>query len=269
MKIAPVLLLAGSLCVAGCERTDSIAHLFRSTDAWIDLTYGFGEETIYWPTGEPFDLEVVTAGLSEGGYYYASNNFSAAEHGGTHLDAPVHFAEGQDTAAEIPIDRLVGPAVVIDVSSEARADPDYLIGVDHIEAFETDHGPIPDGAIVLFRTGWGKRWPDREAYLGTDMTGPEAVPHLHFPGIDPATARWLVDRGAIDAVGIDTPSIDYGQSATFETHQILYGANIPGFENVANLESMPQTGGYVIALPMKIERGSGGPLRIVGVVPDR
>lgn len=120
---------------------------------------------------------------------------------------------------------------------------------------------------MLFRTGWGSRWPDRARYLGTTATGAAAVPQLHFPGIDSSAARWLVANRTIHAVGIDTPSIDRGQSKTFITHQILYGADIPGFENLANLDQLPDVGAYVIALPMKIEGGSGGPLRIVAVIP--
>ena len=163
----------------------------------------------------------------------------------------------------------IGPAIVIDVAARAASDPDYLVSVADFEAFEAAHGPIPTGAIVLLRTGWGQRWPDRQAYLGTEMVGPDAVPLLHFPGLAPDAARWLVANRTIGAIGIDTPSIDFGQSTMFEAHQVLYGGNIPGFENVANLETMPETGGYVVALPMKIEGGSGAPLRIVGVVPGR
>ncbi len=179
----------------------------------------------------------------------------------------MHFAEGADATDEIPLSRLVGPAVVIDVAASAAGDADYLIGDADIAAFEADHGAIDAGTIVLFRTGWGNRWPDRASYLGTDAQGADAVPLLHFPGLDTTAARWLVDHGGIAAVGIDTPSIDRGQSSTFDSHVILYSANIPGFENVANLSAMPERGGYVVALPMKIAGGSGGPLRLVGVVP--
>jgi kynurenine formamidase len=157
--------------------------------------------------------------------------------------------------------------VVIDVSARAAQDRDYQVTVADLEAFESAHGQIAAGTIVLFRTGWGSRWPDRERYLGTVLTGPDAVPLLHFPGIAPEAARWLVQNRSVDAVGIDTPSIDYGQSKTFDTHQVLYGADIPGFENVANLDQLPEVGAYVIALPMKIEGGSGGPLRIVALLP--
>ncbi len=238
-----------------------------SSGHWIDLTHDFSSETIYWPTAKPFTLEVVSAQRTPAGYYYAANNFAAAEHGGTHLDAPVHFSEGKHTTDQIPIDQLVGPATVIDVSASVAESPDYRVNVAAIEGWERTHGQVAKGAIVLFRTGWDSRWPDRVRYLGTDKTGPDAVPLLHFPGIDSAAARWLVERG-VDAVGIDSPSIDYGQSTTFDSHQILFAANIPAFENVAHLDQLPATSSIVIALPMKIKGGSGGPLRIVAVVKE-
>ncbi|MEE8385237.1 MAG: cyclase family protein [Dehalococcoidia bacterium] len=266
---SPRLVWLLSVFVSGACAPDGaeIDRLFLSSSAWIDLSYAFDAETIYWPTAEAFRLETVADGITEGGYYYAAYSFAAAEHGGTHLDAPVHFAEGRSAVAEIPLARLIGPAVVVDVSDKASADSDYLVSVADFEAFEAAHGPLEDGIILLLRTGWGRHWPDAEAYLGTATLGPDAVPLLHFPGLAPEAARWLVENRNIAAIGIDTPSIDFGQSSTFETHQILYGDNIPGFENVANLEAMPEVGAYVIALPMKIGGGSGAPLRIVGVVP--
>jgi kynurenine formamidase len=136
-----------------------------------------------------------------------------------------------------------------------------------LQEFETKHGRIADGTIVLFRTGWGSRWPDRKQYLGTEKTGQAAVPELHFPGIDSTAAQWLVTQRKVDAVGIDTPSIDYGQSTIFKVHQVLFAADIPAFENVANLEKLPETGAFVVALPMKIAGGTGGPLRIVAALP--
>jgi kynurenine formamidase len=273
MRSAKRLALVVAILAVGCrsapdDSAAAIEALFSGAGAdWIDMTYTYDESTIFWPTAQPFELEVVAAGMTEGGYYYAANNFCTAEHGGTHLDAPVHFAEGRHAADQIPLERLVGPAVVIDVSAAAGDDPDYRVAVRDLEAWESEHGRIPDGAILLLRTGWGARWPDRARYLGTPRSGPEAVPELHFPGLHPEAARWLVENRRIDALGIDTPSIDYGQSARFESHQVLYGENIPAFENVAALERLPATGAYVIALPMKIGGGSGGPLRMVGVIP--
>lgn len=253
----------------GCAPGDGVRELFESPTAWVDLTYPFDDQTIYWPTAERFALEVVAAGMTPAGYYYAANNFRGAEHGGTHLDAPLHFAERGRSTDQIPLAQLVGPAVVVDVSVQAASDPDYRMSVADVQAFEAAYDRIPDGAILLVRTGWGRRWPDATAYLGTDRRGADAVPTLRFPGIDPAAARWLVAERAVDAVGIDTPSIDHGPSQTFEVHQILFAANIPAFENVANLDRLPESGAYVVALPMKIQGGSGGPLRIVGVVPPR
>jgi kynurenine formamidase len=236
------------------------------TGRWVDLTHDFSAETIYWPTAKPFTLEVVSAERTPAGYYYAANNFSAAEHGGTHLDAPVHFAEGKWTTDQIPLDRLMGDAVVVDVQAGADSSADYRIDAAALTEWERKNGTIASGTIVLFRTGWARRWPDRAKYLGTTRTGPEAVAELHFPGIDSAAANWLAER-RVGAVGIDTPSIDYGQTSTYPTHQILFAANIPAFENVANLDQLPVKGSFVVALPMKIRGGSGGPLRIVALVP--
>lgn len=234
----------------------------------IDLTHPFDEATVYWPTSDTFDLRVVAEGPTEGGWWYAANAFCAAEHGGTHLDAPVHFAEGKRSADEIPLEDLMGPAVVVDASSRAAADHDALVTVADLEAFEAAHGRIADRAIVLLRTGWGARWPDPAAYLGTAARGPDAVRDLHFPGLDPDAARWLVTERDVRAVGIDTASIDRGQSSDFLAHRVLAEANVPIFENLAGLERLPPTGARVIALPMKIARGTGGPLRAVAFLPE-
>jgi len=265
---AVALLLASGL-VAGCGTPDSpespAAAPFPGGEV-IDLTHAYNESTVYWPTAAGFELSTDAEGMTEGGYYYSAYSFSTAEHGGTHLDAPIHFAEGRHTADQIDLERLIAPAVLVDVSDRALEDPDYLISVDDVAAWEKTHGALPDGSIVLFRTGFGRYWPDREAYMGTAERGPEAVAKLHFPGLDPGLAEWLVANRNVGAVGIDTPSIDYGQSTLFEAHRHLFEANIPAFENVANLDHLPATGFAVIALPMKIEGGSGGPLRIVAVL---
>ncbi|MBI4513164.1 MAG: cyclase family protein [Gemmatimonadetes bacterium] len=264
---------AGCVAWLGCEKRGPdaqaiIGALFSGASAeWIDMSHPFDATTIYWPTSQPFQLQVVAAGMTPAGFYYAANNFCTAEHGGTHLDAPIHFAEGRHTADRIPVDQFVGPAVVVDVSARTEGDPDYRVTVADLEVWESRNGRIPDGAIVLFRTGWGRYWPDRARYLGTTLTGEAAVPELHFPGLHPDAARWLAAERKIDAVGIDTPSIDFGQSVRFESHQILFAANIPAFENVASLDRLPETGAYVVALPMKIGGGTGGPLRMVGIVP--
>ena len=236
---------------------------------WIDLTHEFSADTIYWPTAERFTLEAEFHGRTPKGYFYAANRYRASEHGGTHIDAPIHFAEGHTTVDQLPIDQLTGEAVVVNVSAKAQTDADYQITVADLKTWEKSHGQIPKGAILLFNTGFGRYWPDAKKYLGTDEKGVDAVAKLHFPGLHPDAARWLVSERTIKAVGLDTASIDYGQSTLFETHRILFEKNIPAFENVATLDQLPATGAYIIALPMKIKGGSGGPLRIVAWVAGK
>lgn len=236
------------------------------TGAIVDLSYAFDLETVYWPTAEPFRLEKDFEGVTEQGFYYSAYRYSAAEHGGTHLDAPVHFAKGRHSADEIPLEQLLGTAIVIDVTKQCASNPDYRITTADLLNWEKAHGKIGTGTIVLLRTGFGKHYPDRKKYLGTAERGPAAVAQLHFPGLHPDTARWLVSNRSIKAIGLDTASIDFGQSTKFESHQILFDKNIPAFENVANLDKLPARGFSVIALPMKIKGGSGGPLRIIALL---
>lgn len=258
------LTLLLSVCLYCCQPAEQTVTF--SEGEWIDLSYAYDESTIYWPTADGFKLDTAFEGQTDGGYYYSAFNVSTAEHGGTHLDAPIHFAEGAKSSDQLGLSQLTGPAVVIDVSARASTDVDYLISVADFEAWEAEHGTLPDDVIVLLRTGHGKHWPDAQKYLGTTEKGDAAVAKLHFPGIDPEAAQWLVDNRKIKAIGLDTPSIDYGQSTDFLSHRILFKENIPAFENVANLDRLPVTGAYVVALPMKIKGGSGGPLRIIAFV---
>jgi len=233
----------------------------------VDLTHNYSSETIYWPTEEGFKLDKQFDGITKNGYYYCAKKFSAPEHGGTHIDAPIHFAENGKTVDQIPLEQLFGKAIVIDVSKVALENRDYQVSVQDFTDWESSHGLIPDGAIILLYTGYGKYWPDRLKYIGTDKKEKEALVNLRFPGLDPVAAKWLVENRKINSIGIDTQSIDYGKSEFFETHRILCSKNIPFFENVANLDKLPSTGTFVIALPMKIEGGSGAPLRLVAITP--
>lgn len=234
---------------------------------YIDLSHDFSDETIYWVTAEPFKRTTVFEGQNPAGFYYSAYNFSGAEHGGTHLDSPIHFAEGKKTIDQIEIQNLVGEGVKIDVSAKAANDRDYQITIDDIKAWETVNGKIPEWSIILFQTGFGSKWPNVKEYLGTDQKGPDAIKDLHFPGLHPDAAKWLVENRKFKAVGLDTASIDFGQSTLFESHVALMTNNIPAFENVAKLDKLPAKGFKIIALPMKIKGGSGGPLRIVALLP--
>lgn len=235
----------------------------------VDLTYPFDEDTVYWVTAETFKHEKVFEGQNPNGFFYSAYNYAGAEHGGTHIDSPVHFAEGKLRVDEIPLEKLIGAGFKVDISAKAASDRDYLVSVADLEEWEKRNGRIPEGAILLLQTGFGKFYPDAEQYLGTAERGEEAVAKLSFPGLDPAAAKWLVEERKINAVGIDTASIDRGKSELFESHVALMTNDVPAFENVANLDKLPEKGFRIIALPMKIRNGSGGPLRIIAEVPAK
>ena len=259
------LSLAAASPAAQTPRAPDLAALVTQADI-VDLTHTFDETTLVWPTSDPMRLEKVADGVTSGGFYYASNIVHTTEHGGTHLDAPIHFAAGQTTADRVPLSRLIGAAVVIDVSAQAARDADYLISVADLRRWEEANGAIGRGSLVLFRTGWSSRWPDAVAYLGTALKGTAGVSQLHFPGLHPDAATFLVTERLIGAVGIDTASMDRGRSTTFETHRILAAAGVPGFENLTNLDQLPARGTLLLALPMKVGGGSGGPLRAIAVI---
>ncbi len=258
---------------SGCQSTVQEKPAVNNNDAIllnhtiIDLSHDYSKETIYWVTAQQFDLDTVFAGQTENGFYYAANNFSTAEHGGTHIDAPIHFAKNGLTVEEIPLETLIGPAIKIDVSEKALQNRDYLIGIDDLLLWETNENiEIPAGSIVLLETGYSKFYPDHIKYMGTDQRGEDAISLLHFPGLSEEAATWLTQKRSIKAIGIDTPSIDYGQSTLFKAHVILLSNNIPAFENLTNLDQVPAKDFQVIALPMKIKGGSGAPLRAIALV---
>jgi kynurenine formamidase len=236
--------------------------------ALVDLSHAYDAQAIFWPTARPFRLEKVADGMTPGGYYYAANDFFTSEHGGTHVDSPIHFAQGHQTVDQIPLERLVGAAIVVDVRDAAAQDADYQVTTADLQRAEARDGRIPDRAIVLIRTGFSTRWPDAAAYLGTAERGEAGAAKLHFPGLHPDAAAWLIANRSIAAIGIDTASIDYGRSTRFETHRALFARDIPAFENLANLDRLPARGAHVVALPMKIAGGSGAPLRAIAILPS-
>ncbi len=248
------------------------AHLAYTQDVTssqsIDLTHPFDENTIYWPTEDGFKLLRESAGVTDKGYFYAANRFTCAEHGGTHIDAPRHFWQSGQTVDEIPLRRLIGPGALIDVCHECAGDSDYQVTVEDLQAWEAAHDASLEDRIVLIHTGFGRHWPDREKYLGTAEQGRAAVAKLHFPGLHPTAADWLATKRRVRTVGIDTASIDHGQTSDYPTHVRLFRDSVPALENVAHLDLLPSDKFTVIALPMKIAGGSGGPCRIVAVVDE-
>jgi kynurenine formamidase len=265
-----VTLLAGAAVTAAAALTAAAAgppgppRLDRAKV--VDLSHRFDERTLYWPTATSgFQLKSVHRGKTPAGFFYSANSFCAPEHGGTHLDAPVHFAEGGQAADQVPLERLIAPAVVIDVARQAAADPDYRLAVDDVKGWETRHDRIRKGSIVLLRTGWAARWPEAKTYFGDDTPGDAS--RLHFPSYGAEAARLLVEERRVGALGVDTASIDHGPSKDFAVHQIAAAADVPGLENLADLSELPETGAWVLALPMKIGGGSGGPVRVVALLP--
>lgn len=263
MKNAAWILVAVAACSSSPEAPPGID---LSTAQLVDLSYTYDDETLYWPTSPTsFELEELAYGVNDAGYFYSAYSFCTPEHGGTHLDAPIHFAEGGRTAGEIPLRQLIAPGVVIDMSELASQDADARLSVDTVTAWEERNGPVPEGAIVILRTGWGSRWPDALPYLGDDSPGDAS--NLHFPAYGEEAARYLVQQRRVGALGVDTASIDAGQATDFIVHQIAGAAGVPSLENVANVDGLPEAGFWVIALPVKIGKGSGGPVRIVAVIP--
>jgi kynurenine formamidase len=258
-------LLAGGL-PAAAQPARSAPDL--ATAEVVDLTHAFDDKTLYWPTApSTFQLTKLHEGKTPGGFFYAANSICTPEHGGTHLDAPIHFAQGGRTADQVPVRQLIAPAVVIDVARQAAADADYRLTAADVQAWEKRNGRIPEGAIVLLRTGWSARWPDRKRYLGDDKPGDAS--NLHFPSYGKEAAELLVRERKVGALGVDTASIDHGPSQDFIVHQVAAAAQVPGLENLTALDRLPETGAWVVALPMKIAGGSGGPVRVVALLGKR
>ncbi len=259
------LIVAATACAAAASVSFAQTIDFASTKV-VDLSHAFDANTIYWPTeANGFELKEEHKGLTKGGFFYYANRFCAPEHGGTHIDAPMHFAESRWTNSDIPLDRLIRAAVVIDIAEKATRDRDYTLAPADIADWEKANGRIPDGAIVLLRTGWSARWGDKKAYLGDDAPG--KIDNLHFPSFGPEAAAQLVSERHVSLIGVDTASVDNGPSKDFLVHRIIGGANVLGLENLVNLEQLPATGAIVIAMPMKIAHGSGAPARVIAFAP--
>ncbi len=244
------------------------AYCAAANEKLLDMTFPFSEESIYWPTDKPFTPTVVFKGITEGGYWYASNQYAASEHGGTHVDAPIHFARNGRTVGQVPLGEWIGPAAKIDVTDNSLANRDYLLTVGDILAWEKKHGAIPHGAWVIMQSGIdGRFYPDRKEVLGTEKTGKAAVAELHFPGFSPEAVAFLLAKRQITGIAIDTPSIDPGTSKDFKVHQQLCNAQKLALENIANLDRLPESGAMLYVMPMFIKNGTGAPARVFAVLP--
>src|SRR3954447_1775892 len=238
----------------------------------VDLTQPLSERTPVIQLPEPF---ANTPALSrrrlsrydDAGPAWAWDVRELGEHTGTHFDAPIHWVTGRDgeDVASVPPERLVGPAVVLDKTAEAAQDPDYLLTIDQVRAFEAEHGAIPDGAWLLLRTGWDARAHDQDAFLNADETGP------HTPGFDAECAEHLATRPGLVGVGVETVGTDAGAAHSFDPpfpmHHFVLGAGRYGLTQLANLDRLPPVGAVLIVAPLKLVGGTGSPARVLARVP--
>jgi kynurenine formamidase len=225
----------------------------------LDLSYAISDKLVPWPGDEKFFEAKVNATVEKNGYF--TRSFWMLEHYGTHLDAPAHFPPGKATVDQIPVKQLFGPAVVIDVRAESGQDADYQLSPTRVEEWEKRHARIPEGAIVLLRSGWSSRWPDVQKYRNQDAKG-----KMHFPGFSAEAAKLLIGR-KVSGLGCDTLSIDYGASEDFAVHHLSLGAGLYHLENLADLSDLPETGAFLVVAPIKLEGGSGGPVRVFALLP--
>jgi len=269
LLLAAAVVFAGAIVMAEDRRADGsrlsdgtlpqLAGIGTGATRVVDMTYAINGKLPAWPGDDKtFEAQVVATPEKDG---YFARSFWTLEHYGTHMDAPLHFAPKGASVDRIPAERFFGPAVVIDVRDEAAKDADYRLTSTRVERWETAHGRIPKGAIVLLRSGWASRWPDQARYRNEGAQGV-----MHFPGFSVDSAKLLVERGA-SGLGIDTMSIDYGASKDFEVHQIVLPAGLYNLENLANLDQLPEAGAFLIAAPIKLEGGSGGPCRVFALLP--
>src|SRR6266853_1001639 len=224
----------------------------------LDLSYAINDKLVPWPGDEKFFEAKVNASVEKNGYF--TRSFWMLEHYGTHLDAPAHFPPGKATVDQIPAKQFFGPAVVLDVRAEGAKDADYQMPASRVELWEKKHGRIVEGSIVLLRTGWASRWPDASKYRNQDAQG-----KMHFPGFSAEAAKLLIARRA-SGIGCDTLSVDYGASEDFAVHHLILGAGLYQLENLADLREVPEAGAFLIVAPIKLEGGSGGAVRVFGLI---
>ena len=227
----------------------------------VDLTHNLDGNSPFWPEGTaapPFHAKEI-ATIERDGYF--ARTLEIPEHFGTHMDAPLHFDPNGASLDQIAVENFIVPAAVVDVRAAAVSSPDYRVTAADLEQWVTAHGPMPKGCAVLIRTGWASRWPSQERYVNQDAQGV-----MHFPGLSIEAARYLLDHAHPVAVGIDTPSVDYGASKDFEVHHFTMSAGLYHLEDLANLDLLPATGACILALPMKLRGGSGSPTRVLAIV---
>lgn len=261
LPVAVILSFAALAVAKNSMQTPNLEGIASGKTRVIDLSYAISDKMVPWPGDARVFEANVNATVEKNGYF--TRSFWMLEHYGTHMDAPAHFPPGTTTVDQIGAQKFFGPAVVVDARKESDRDPDYQLTVKRLEAWEADHGQIPAGAIVVLKTGWASRWPDVVRYRNQD-----ANQKMHFPGFSVEAARFLLARH-VSGLGCDTLSIDPGNSPDFPVHHLVLGAGVYQLENLADLKDVPEAGAFLISAPIKLEGGSGGPVRVFALVAEK
>ena len=233
--------------------------IFSGKTQVLDLAYAINDRLVPWPGDKRWFEANVNASVERDGYF--TRSFWMLEHYGTHLDAPIHFPPGKTPVDQIPPRQFFGMAAVLDVRAEGSADVDYQLPAARIDDWERRHGQISEGTIVLLRTGWASRWPDARSYRNEDETG-----RMHFPGFSIEAVERLIER-KVSGIGCDTMSVDRGASQDFAAHHLALGAGLYNLENLSDLSELPEKGAFLVVAPIKLEGGSGGPVRVFALLP--
>src|ERR1700730_4773259 len=242
------------------NRDDLLTNLSTGKTRVLDLSYAINDKLVPWLGDTRWFEAQVNSTVEKNGNF--TRSFWMLEHYGTHLDAPIHFPPGKVTVDKIPTKQLFGPAVVIDVQADGSKNADFLLPAARVEDWEKRHGRIPEGAIVLLRTGWAARWPDAQRYRNQDAQG-----RMHFPGFSAEAVKVLLER-KVSGLGCDTLSTDFGASTDYAVHHLALGAGLYQLENLTDLGEVPEVGAFLVVAPIKLEGGSGGPVRVFALVED-
>jgi kynurenine formamidase len=251
------LFISMTISSQNSQRDTLLADIPTGKTRIVDLSYAINDKLVPWPGDARWFEAQVNATVEKNGYF--TRSFWMLEHYGTHLDAPIHFPPGKATVDQIPAQQLFGPAAVVDVRAEGAKNADYQLPLARVEEWEKAHGRIAKGSIVLLRTGWASRWPDTQKYRNEDAQG-----RMHFPGFSAAAVKLLIQR-KISGIGCDTMSADYGASQDFAVHHLALGAGLYHLENLADLSEVPEAGAFLMVAPIKLDGGSGGPVRVFAI----
>ncbi|XP_028170554.1 uncharacterized protein LOC114360175 [Ostrinia furnacalis] len=261
MSLTALVLFAVCLTATAENRNALNEIIFSGDFEFIDLTHPFDNQTIYWPGVQNFVFTRKIANLEPDGSWYAANEFAAGEHGGTHLDAPYHFYRQGLRAGELPLDSLIVPLIIVDISSRVNDDPNFVLYKIHLDYMLN----AEQKCIIIFKFGWSKFYNDKQKYLGMTDNG-----KLNFPGLSEEIATWITTSyKKVVGIGVDVASVDPGSSQDYPVHKVASSAGLYNIENVNLSRDIPEYGCTAIVLPMKIRQGTGAPVRFVAICPKK